>query len=189
MANRPQSTPLFSCCNGKEFTIILLFFYISSNYIFISSFVVTFYREIVCPMHTSPLLQSNVLIATQWRLPVCKTCTKGDSLITLNCNACPKTGSYRPFTSAISFIIFWDFLMLYQIFLSPRVKGWEIITYKHGIYGLSHELPNDLRSATLCEVQPHVTTDGAPSIHSHIPETPPPTASPNRPIHIRQWNQ
>ena len=99
----------------------------------------TFSRETDCPMHTSPLLQSNVLIATQWRLPICKTCTKGGSLISLNCNACPKTGSYRPFTSAISFIIFWDFLMFYQI-----------ITYKHGIYGLPHELPNDLK------VQPSV---------------------------------
>ena len=31
--------------------------------------------------------------------------------------------------------------MFYQIFLSPQVKQWAIITYKHGIY----ELPNDLR--------------------------------------------
>ena len=35
--------------------------------------------------------------------------------------------------------------MLYQIFLSPQVKRWTIITYKHGIYELLHELPNDLR--------------------------------------------
>ena len=33
--------------------------------------------------------------------------------------------------------------MLYQIFLSPQVKRWAIITYKHGIYELPHELPND----------------------------------------------
>ena len=31
--------------------------------------------------------------------------------------------------------------MFYQIFLSPQVKRWVIITYEHGIY----ELPNDLR--------------------------------------------
>ena len=44
------------------------------------------------------------------------------------------------------FIIFWDFLMFYQIFLSPQVKGkWAIIAYKHGIYEFIHELPNDLR--------------------------------------------
>ena len=35
--------------------------------------------------------------------------------------------------------------MSHQIFLSPQVKRWAIITYKHGIYKLSHELPNDLR--------------------------------------------
>ena len=31
------------------------------------------------------------------------------------------------------------------IFLSPQVKRCTIITYKHGIYELPHELPNDLR--------------------------------------------
>ena len=45
----------------------------------------------------------------------------------------------------ISFIIFLDYLMFCQIFLSPQVKRWSIITYKHGIYELPHELPNDLR--------------------------------------------
>ena len=45
--------------------------------------------------------------------------------------------------ATISFKIFWDFLMFYQIFLSPQVKRWVIITCKHGIYELSHELPNE----------------------------------------------
>ena len=35
-------------------------------------------------------------------------------------------------------------LMLYQIFLSPQVKRCAIINYKHGIYELPHEFPNDL---------------------------------------------
>ena len=35
--------------------------------------------------------------------------------------------------------------MFYQNFLSPQVKRCVIITYKHGIYELPHELPNDLR--------------------------------------------
>ena len=35
--------------------------------------------------------------------------------------------------------------MFYKIFLLPKVKRWAIITYKHGIYELPHELPNDLR--------------------------------------------
>ena len=41
--------------------------------------------------------------------------------------------------SAIIFIIFWDFLRFYQIFLSPQVKRCEIISYKHSIYKLPHE--------------------------------------------------
>ena len=35
--------------------------------------------------------------------------------------------------------------MFYQIFLSPKVKRWAIITYKHGIHELPYKLPNDLR--------------------------------------------
>ena len=35
--------------------------------------------------------------------------------------------------------------MLCQIFVSPQLKRCVIITYKHGINELSHELPNDLR--------------------------------------------
>ena len=35
--------------------------------------------------------------------------------------------------------------MIYQIFFSPQVKQRLIISNKHGIYELPHELPNDLR--------------------------------------------
>ena len=35
--------------------------------------------------------------------------------------------------------------MFYQIFFSPQVKRCAIITYKHSIYELRHELLNDLR--------------------------------------------
>ena len=35
--------------------------------------------------------------------------------------------------------------MFYQIFLSGEVERLAVITYKHGIYQLPHELPNDLR--------------------------------------------
>ena len=45
----------------------------------------------------------------------------------------------------IMFLTFLDFLMFYQIFFSPQIKRWAIITYKHGVYELPHELPNDLR--------------------------------------------
>ena len=45
----------------------------------------------------------------------------------------------------IVFIIFWDFLMFYQIFLSPQFKKCAIITYKHGIYESLRKLPKDLK--------------------------------------------
>ena len=35
--------------------------------------------------------------------------------------------------------------MFYQISVSLQVKGTVIITNKHGIYELPHELPNDLK--------------------------------------------
>ena len=35
--------------------------------------------------------------------------------------------------------------MFYQGFLSPQVKWWAIITYKHGMCELPQELPKDLR--------------------------------------------
>ena len=34
----------------------------------------------------------------------------------------------------ISSITFWDFLMFYQIFLSPQVKRWAIVTYINIVY-------------------------------------------------------
>ena len=35
--------------------------------------------------------------------------------------------------------------MLWQIFFLPQVKRSMIITYKHGIYELPHEMLNELR--------------------------------------------
>ena len=35
--------------------------------------------------------------------------------------------------------------MFYEVFLSPQLKQWAIITYKHGIHELPHELWKDLR--------------------------------------------
>ena len=49
----------------------------------------------------------------------------------------------------MSFTIFQDFSKFYQIFLSPQVKRWVIITQKHGIYEMPHELPNNLRPSIL----------------------------------------
>ena len=47
--------------------------------------------------------------------------------------------------TTVIFIIFWDFLIFYQIFLSPHVKRSAIITNKYGVYKLPHKLPNSLR--------------------------------------------
>ena len=48
-------------------------------------------------------------------------------------------------TPTISFIIFSDFLMFYQIFLSLQVERCAIVSYKHGIYEFPHALLNNLR--------------------------------------------
>ena len=47
--------------------------------------------------------------------------------------------------AAIMKIILWDFLMFYQIFLSPQVKRTAIISNRQGVYELLHELPDNLR--------------------------------------------
>ena len=39
--------------------------------------------------------------------------------------------------------------MFYQIFLSPQVKRWEIITYEYGISELPPQFLNDLRIRNL----------------------------------------
>ena len=44
-----------------------------------------------------------------------------------------------------SFSQYFETLLFYQIFLSPKVIRCAIITYKQGIYELPHELPNELR--------------------------------------------
>ena len=44
----------------------------------------------------------------------------------------------------IIFIIFLDSLMFYQIFLSPQVKRYAIITDKHGMSELTQKLLDDL---------------------------------------------
>ena len=42
-------------------------------------------------------------------------------------------------------IIFYNFLIFYQIFLSPQVEPNVVIFFEKGIYDLPHELPNNLR--------------------------------------------
>ena len=54
--------------------------------------------------------------------------------------------------------------MFYQIFLSPQVKRWAIITYKHGIYELPHELPDELRLRKLVK---GIFAAGGAYAHTH----------------------
>ena len=79
--------------------------------------------------------------------------------------------------------------MFYQIFLSPRVKRWAIITYRHGIYEVPHESPNDLRLKDLRKLgnirkvsNPHrmLPQRRAPRNQSQpqIPREPPQTTDP-----------
>ena len=51
----------------------------------------------------------------------------------------------RLFGTTILVITFSDFLMFYQIFLSPQLKRIVIVSNKHGIDESPHELPSDLR--------------------------------------------
>ena len=53
----------------------------------------------------------------------------------------------------IIFILLWNFLVFYQISLSPQVKRSAIISDKYDIYELSHEFPNDLRLRKLVRVR------------------------------------
>ena len=48
--------------------------------------------------------------------------------------------------------------MFYQILLSPQVKRWAIITYKHGIYALPHELLNDVTAQSPCQNKSFLST-------------------------------
>ena len=88
--------------------------------------------------------------------------------------------------------------MFNQIFLSPQVKRWAIITYKHGIYDLPHELPNDLRRKKLGNISstlwPIVPGNPPPSPTRHRPlETQPPwqPLHPQDPLHrpSPKWEQ
>ena len=53
--------------------------------------------------------------------------------------------SYGKAAIVVLIIIFWDFLIFIQIFLSPQVKQSVINSNKHDIYELPYYLPNDLR--------------------------------------------
>ena len=74
--------------------------------------------------------------------------------------------------------------MFYQIFLSPQVKRCAIISYKHGIYELPHEFPNDL---TILIWKKLCFTEFNTKIHSDTtrlaaPDTPDMLTQSNKPL-------
>ena len=84
-------------------------------------------------------MQNSIVVITfsvfNRNYPLCVNSVQKIKIVRLRCNLKP----------TIIFIIFWDFLMFYQIFLSRQVKRRVIISNKHGTCELPHELPNDLR--------------------------------------------
>ena len=64
--------------------------------------------------------------------------------------------------------------MFYQIYLSPQVKRWAIISYKHGIYELSHELPKNLRLRKLRDLRKLGNIRKVPKLHRIIAQCPVP---------------
>ena len=62
----------------------------------------------------------------------------------------PNQICFRNSVPKIIFIIFWNFFMFYQIFFSPEVKQRAIITYKHGIYEVPQEMPQELPNDWRC---------------------------------------
>ena len=66
-----------------------------------------------------------------------------DTLTDIFCSKQSKKLYFQKTT--IMVIIFWDLLIICQIFLSPQVKRSVIISNKHGICELSHDLLNNLR--------------------------------------------
>ena len=60
-----------------------------------------------------------------------------------------------------------------MFYLSPQVKGSAIISNKHGIYELSHELPNDLiKTLEIWKYQENLKTSWnynlVPSLHAKM---------------------
>ena len=51
---------------------------------------------------------------------------------------------YLDFLTTIMIIIFWDFFMFDQTFLSPQLEWTVIISNKYGIYELPDNLANDI---------------------------------------------
>ena len=82
-------------------------------------------------------------------------------------------GTFNARINRHSFSLY-DFFMFFQIFISPQVKQCAIITYKHGIYELPHELQNNLRSSEIRKNPENGKTSYIDSlVNSHPAQTKP----------------
>ena len=70
------------------------------------------------------------------------TTTNFFSLIVTEKSSIKKSNVNSTYVATIPVVIFWSFLMFYQIFFSPQLKGSAIISNKHE---LSRKLRNDFR--------------------------------------------
>lgn len=52
----------------------------------------------------------------------------------------------------ITIILFWDTLIFYEVILSPQLKRSVIISNKHNIYELPHELPSSSQNLNTSKI-------------------------------------
>ena len=97
------------------------------------TYKVKFYDEVNSNMLNSIMLFTFPVLDQKY--PFWTNLIQKSKIVSLNWNL----------VTTIIVIMFWDFLMFYQIFFSPQVKRSVIITNNYGIWELHHKFLNDLR--------------------------------------------
>ena len=96
----------------------------------------------------------------------------------------------NPILTTITFIIFWDFLIVKKVFYSPQVKRSVIISNKlvYKVCHLPHELPNDLRFRILGKYKENVKISlNYCLVLSPSPRNENPTSNSKNPLKDRNW--
>ena len=97
------------------------------------TYKVKFYDEVNSNMLNSIMLFTFPVLDQKY--PFWTNLIQKSKIVSLNWNL----------VTTIIVIMFWDFLMFYQIFFSPQVKRSVIITNNYGICELHDKFLNDLR--------------------------------------------
>ena len=97
------------------------------------TYKVKFYNEVNSNMLNSIMLFTFPVLDQKY--PFWTNLIQKSKIVSLNWNL----------VTTVIVIMFWDFLMFYQIFFSPQVKRSVIITNNYGICELPHKFLNDLR--------------------------------------------